>query len=198
MPGSDEEYVRFAVLLDLPPDFPLGQTWLDGSPITEEEAATIQALWIYRRQQLGRQRRAARRRPAQRQALRLLRRYLSPAQLAGLRRNGEFLVTLKSGTAYRIDARRGRTEEVTRHGRRFYVRRRFCLHEHVSQTGDTTFVLPMPPADLALTHLLWLLADEQEFLNAANATDVRDMLWNGQWQRRLRAARLERENLEIA
>ena len=76
---------------------------------------------------------------------------------------------------------------MTRHGRRWFVRRHFCLHE------QSLLVLPMPPADLALTHLLWLLADEQEFLRLANATDRRDMLWNGQWRRRLRAAQLERQ-----
>ncbi len=191
MPGTNEEYVALACDAALPRDFHLGRRWADGTAITLQEAADVRDLWVYRRQQLGREFVRQRRRGSQHKAMRLLRRYLSPGQLASLRRNGEFLLELPSGTAYRLDARRGRTEEVTRHGRRWFVRRRFCLHEH------SLLVLPMPPADLVLTHMLLLLADEREFLETANATDARDELWNGPYARRLREARLARTNAAV-
>lgn len=187
MPGTNEEYVRFATQEDLSCDFAAGRTWLDGSEITTEEAADIRALWVYRQEQIERRSRKKTRRNAQRKALKLLRQYLSTSQSDNLRRKGKFYITTPSGNAYRLDARRGRTEQVGRHGQRYFVRRRFCLHEH------SLLTLPMPPADLALTHFLLLLADEDEFLALAKATEANDMLWNGQWLRRLREARLQRE-----
>lgn len=186
MPGTNAEYFQFACDESLSSDFATGRTWVDGSEITAEEAADIRALWVYRQEQIERQVSKKKRRKAQSKALRVLRRYLSTGQLAGLRRKGEFYLTLPSGNTYRLDARRGRTEDVARHGKRYFVRRRFCLHEH------SLLVLPMPPADLALTHFLLLLADEQEFLSLANATNANDMLWHGPWLRRLREARLQR------
>lgn len=187
MAGTDWEYLSYACGEPLPPDFPAGLRWLDGMPITTREADDIRALIAYRGNQLQRRWWKARRRNAQRRALCLLRRYLSPSQAESLRRRGEFLATMPSGATYRLDASRGRTERVVRHGRRWFVRVRFCLHETDDTPDDA-----MPPADMSLAHLLLLHADEGEFLRLANATPASDMLWNGDWLRRLRAARLER------
>ncbi len=187
MPGTNEEYIRFATDPDLSADFGGGRTWADGSRITADEAQQIRDLWIYHRELQDRKARKRNSCRAQGKAVQLLHRHLSPEQADRLRRKGEFYATLKSGNTYRIDARRGRTEEVTRHGKRWFVKRRFCLHE------QSLLRLHMPPADLALTHLLWLLADEQEFLKMANATDARDMFWNGDWMRQLRASRIARQ-----
>jgi len=187
MPGSDEEYLRHARNPDLWADFPRGYTWADGSRITAAEAAQVCDLWAYHRELQQRRARQRESYGAQRKAMRLLARHLSPEQKDRLRRKGEFYVTPASGNTYRIDARLGRTEEVTRHGKRWFVRRRFCLHE------PGLLRLAMPPADLALTHLLLLLADEREFLTTANASDARRSFWNGDWLRQLRAARIARE-----
>lgn len=118
---------------------------------------------------------------AQKRAMGLLKEYLTPQQRAQVR-NG-FILILPSGGTYRLCPRCGITEQVTRHGKRWFVKTRFCLHE------QSLIHEPMPPADLVLTHFLMLHADEDEFLRLANHSDARDMLWNGDYVRRLHAAR---------
>jgi hypothetical protein len=176
----------------LPYDFPAGIQWADGTEITDAEALDIRLLRNYAVDLVERRERRMKRHRHQTKALRLLRRYLSPDQIAQLSRAGYFLTTTPGGATYRLYPRFGLAEQVTRHGKRWYVLVRFCIHEpdlDRSLLDDKT----MPPADLTLTHLLLLQSDEQEFRRIANATMTGDMLWNGNWLRRLRQARMERE-----
>ncbi len=186
MPGEPREYLRYATAPD-PPEIDAVR-WEDGTPATPEEFRDIVLLRAYAFRQIERRRRRAS--GPQRRALRLLRSLLSGEQLRQLRSNREFLATAASGNTYRIDPRRGITEQVTRHGRRWFVLRRFCLHD--SEEGK------MPAADLAIAHLLLLLSDEAEFLRLANATYMRDQLWNADYRRRLREARALREEARDA
>ena len=187
MPGSSLEYVCLATH-DLAPDFPACYRWLDGTVITDAQAADVRALRAHYVRQVAQRIRAGQGREPQRKALRLLRTYLSPSQQAQLDRDGAFLATTASGATYRLDARRGRTERVTRHGKRWFVLVRFCLHDDRAQPDAV-----MPPADMALAHLLLLHSGEDEFLGVANATVARDQLWNPAYLRNLRQARLERQ-----
>ena len=185
MPGTTQEYVALAIYPELPGDWADDFHWSDGSEMTRQEFLDVIRLRTYHRQ-LNK----PKQREAQRKAMALLRKYLSPAHKIELRRNGVFHYTTNSGATYRVDPRRGRTERVTRHGSRWFVAVRFCLHDDRDVPSDA-----MPPADLALTHLLLLLSDESEFLRIANATYARDQLWNREWLRRLREARISRETI---
>lgn len=126
-----------------------------------------------------------RRAPARRRAMRLLRSFLTPEQRARLRRSRDFLAVGSAGGVYRLAPYRGNTERVTRHGRKWFVFESFCLHDE--RDGDA-----MPHPDLVLAHLLLLTADEPAFLALANARNHRDALWNGDYLRRMRAARQTR------
>lgn len=185
MPGTNEEFVEL-VIRGLPVDFPEGIRWADGTAITSDEALDVRSLADYRRDQIAGRRKADGQRKAQRKALRLLRSFLDDQQRAMLQRSGHFIAVSPNGSTYRVDASRGRTERVSRHGKRWFVTHRFCVHD--DQESDDA----MPPADLALTHLLMIQADEESFLGTANATDAGDMLWNGNWLCRLREARAQR------
>jgi hypothetical protein len=61
------------------------------------------------------------------------------------------------------------------------ARRSFCIHP---ESGHG-----LPGADIALTQMLWLAADEEAFLAEANATERHQDLWNGDYLRRLRQHR---------
>lgn len=119
-----------------------------------------------------------------RKAYRLLRRFLTPEQDAQLRRKREIPVTTASGRTYRLLPNTGAVHEVERHGSRYFVVRSFCLHP-----DDT---VPLPPADVTLSQLLLLVADEEEFRRLANITERQSDLWNGEWLRTLRRVRLAR------
>src|SRR4051812_42324851 len=101
MPGTNEEYIQLAIDENLTRGFHVGRTWLDGTAITDLEAADVEALWYHRQRQLRRKRRRMKQRVPQAKALSLLRRYLTPAQLTGLRHRGEFYLSLPSGNTYR-------------------------------------------------------------------------------------------------
>jgi len=160
--------------------------WADGTELTRQEFLDVIALRNY----YHRSKSKGEYRLSQRRALNLLKGYLTADQRAQLRRDGEFRCRTVNGAVYRIDARRGKTERVTHHGSRWFAATRFCLHDDQDVPRKA-----MPPADLALTHLLLLMSDEEEFLRLANATEARDQLWNGAYLRRLRQARRERENI---
>ncbi len=172
MPGTTDEILALVTLEDTPPAF----LWADGTAPTAAELADVAALRGYRRTLLWR-----RRSGPQRVAMRLLRSLLSADQRASLRRSKSFLVIASSGRAYRLWPALGSTELVTRHGTRWYVLLRYCLHDDRSDPG-----LAMPPADLSVAHLLLLLADEDGFRAEANARHARDQLWNPDYLRRVR------------
>lgn len=186
MPGTPREFVAlvdaflttdrpWAVILD-------EWRWEDGTPVSMAEWDDLRALVAYT---LRMRRRRAHREP-QRKAMRLLRRLLSPAQRAQLRRLRYFYATAASGATYRLDPRRGHAERVERHGPRgrWYVKRAYCLHD--DQDADA-----MPPADVTAAHLLLLMADEAAFLAEANESRRDDQLWNGEYLRRMRRRHLE-------
>lgn len=101
--------------------------------------------------------RAAAREKAQQRALRLLRSMLSPAQRKSLEAHGTVLVRGSAGGLYRVRPRGGQTERLDD----ARVVASYCLHDY---TEDER----MPPADLALAHMLLLAADEPAFLEQAN------------------------------
>lgn len=175
MPGTDREYLAFAVSeIDL-----YAFQWSDGSEITVPESRDLLALRSYHRYTQRK-----RIRGPQRRALALLRGFLSTSQRSQLNTRHSFLVTANSGRTYRLDPRHGYAEEVSLHKTRWFAVRSFCLHDDRSDTSQA-----MPLADLTLAHLLLLLADEAEFLRTANARSTRDMLWNRDYLRRLRQRR---------
>ena len=124
----------------------------------------------------------------QRKAMSLLRSFLTETQRRNLRSSKCFLAQGSNGGIYRLTPRMGTTQRVEKHRNRWYVTFSFCLHDDAAAAADGKRV---PPADLSLQHLLLLSADEDAFLTKANIT-ARDLMWNGDWHRRLRAARQER------
>jgi len=130
--------------------------------------------------------RERRARSARRRAVQLLRSYLSDDQRHQLRARHGFRAVGSAGGVYRLDPTRGRVERVERHGSRWFAIRSYCLHDYAEDAPDQQRI---PVADLTLQHLLLLSADEPAFLAAANATNRLDMLWNGDWQRRVAARR---------
>lgn len=149
--------------------------WADGTYVTEPESRDILALYDY----AVRRMRKSIPDPAQRKARRLLRSLLTPGQRATLSRLGYFYVTAPSGTAYRLDPRRGRAERVDRHKGRYFAKRSYCLHD-AQDAGK------MPPADVTIAHMLLLMADESAFLATANETRTDDQLWNREYLARMR------------
>lgn len=180
MPGTPEELVTLAATW---PDEslipPLYHRWADGTDISDAEGLDVLALRIYVR----RRRDLAARKPAQRKARRLLRSLLAPRQRSELRRLSYFYVTTPGGTTYRLDPRRGYAERVERHGRKWFVKRAYCLHDEPDEGK-------LPPADVTIAHLLLILADEPTFLATANESRRDDQLWNGAYLRRMRRRHL--------
>ncbi len=125
------------------------------------------------------QRQVKRNSAAQRRAMTLFRSFLDPRQHATLRHRGFVCVVTASGTAYRVNPYRGITHRAERHGARVYGVTAYCYHDASHE---------LPRADVALAHMLLLLADEDAFLRAANATPRRSQ-WDGAWRRKLNASR---------
>jgi len=123
------------------------------------------------------------RRRGQRRAMRLLRTFLSAEQRRTVASGGRFLVVGSLGGVYRLHPHHGAVERVERHGRHWFATVSYCLHDDGRE---------MPPADLALAHMLWLLSDEAQFLAVANARPMMSELWNGEYLRRIREARARR------
>lgn len=118
-----------------------------------------------------------RRGPSQRRAHALLRSLISPAQNARLTRSRYFYVVGSAGGLYRLQPNRGMVWGCKRHGKNIYGHTSYCFHD-----PDNV----MPPADLTIGHMMWIMSDEAAFLEAANARDVfSTTLWNGEWLSRL-------------
>jgi hypothetical protein len=154
-------------------------TWADGTVMTRAEWREILALTAY----VGQCRRKP---PGQRKAMRLLRSLLNPEKQRSLKRNRCFYVTSKSGATFRFWPKTGWSERVERHGSRYYVVSRFCLH-------DPEGLDKIPPADVIIAHLLLISVDEGRFIEMANEHEISRQLWNGEYLRRVREARIERE-----
>lgn len=116
----------------------------------------------------------------QRRALKLLRSWLTSEQRAEWRSSRQVTVIGSAGGRYRLYPQTGTTLRVERHGKRWWGVASFCLHpDHW-----------IPPADIALAHLLNLRTDEPAFL--ARANEHKTHLWDGAYLRRLYAARRAR------
>ena len=183
MPGTPQEYVTLARQIAdgiLAPDYIRPRQWADGSDVTAVDQLEIFALAMHeirlRQQQ---------RPPAQRRAMRLLRSLLSAEQLQQLRRRKVIRLFGSAGGHYELSPCTGMVRALERHGMHFYSVRSFCLHE---PDGDPI----LPPADRSVAHLLMLLTDEPAFVATANVTERRPDCWNGEWRRRLNAARRQR------
>lgn len=149
--------------------------------VASEDAEVLALLVEYARR---RQHRNNRDPLAQKRAMTLFRSFLNAEQQSQLRRRGFIYTQVPSGNVYRICPRVALTMRAERHGKRIYGVTSYCYHDAGHE---------LPPADLALAHLLLLLADEDEFLRAANATDRR-MQWDGAWRRKLNQARRARSH----
>lgn len=134
--------------------------------------------------------RRMRRSGPQKRAMGLLRSFLSPEQQRQLSCAKSFFVRGSAGGLYRLIPRTGNVELVEKHGKRWYVRDSYCLHDDEKAAADGR---RLPPADLSLQHMLWLVAGEETFLATANASSRRDIFWNGDWARELREAARERD-----
>lgn len=186
MPGTPHELAALAQRLAddaIMPDDAAAYRWADGTTCDCEEWHDLMGLVGY----IVRQRRVKRCGRHQRRAFRLLRSLLSPEQRRTLRTRKDFLVTGSLGGSYRLSPRHGWTERVKRHGSRWFVQASYCFHDDRTNADEA-----MPNADLAIAHMLLLVADEGEFLARANATARGGQLWNGDYVRRMRQARLER------
>jgi hypothetical protein len=113
----------------------------------------------------------------------LLRSFLSEKQRREFSQNRQIVVIGSLGGRYRLYPHTGACKGLERHGKRWFAVRRFCLHDPEGL---------LPPADVSLAQMLLLLQDEAAFLAKANVTEQRSTLWNGDWLRRLNAARCER------
>lgn len=156
--------------------------WVDWDAMTTR---TRNVIWVLSRYEIRRLReisRERRRGSPQKKAMRLLRTLLTPNQLWWLRNRRYFLVGgHKTNHTYRLRPQYGTVSRVTKHKTRWFVHTQYCLHD-----PD----VKLPPADVSISHLLLLRADEDRFLSTANATDARSMFWNGDWLRRVRRTRL--------
>ena len=175
MPGTPHELAQLADGEGYPDDF----RWLDGTELTPDEWREVLALRAYLAQMRHRK---GRDRKGQRRAMRLLRSLLTPEQRRRLRTSKNVLVHTTGGT-YRLWPGQGLAEAMERHGKNWYCRTQFCLHDEPDENA-------MPPADVAIAHLLLLMTDEGEFLRLANATRNRSDLWNGDYLRRMRNRRV--------
>jgi hypothetical protein len=191
MPGTPEEHNRIVQMLcarEIAADFVAEVRWADGDSINAEEMRDIFILAVYEIR-----RRNCYDRRAQRKALRLIRRFLTPVQKRQMRDCKYFHLTVASGAVYRLYPYRGRTGRVELHKTRFFETQSFCLHDFPEANEDTPRRAdrPMPPADVTLAHLLLLSCDEDEFLRTANMTPIRLSMWDGEYLRRMRQRRTE-------
>ncbi len=180
MPATAAELTRWVEMTlddEVMPDSVL--MWADGTRPIEAEWNLISELWHCRMYQ----RICSQRRPARRKANRLLRQFLTPQQRQQLRSRHCFDVLAPSGTRYRFWPRFQRVAELELHGGRYYERASFCLHPDNATE--------LPSADVTLSQLLLISADEAEFLEKANRTEL--SLWDGDWRRRLNRARAIRQ-----
>lgn len=181
-PAELNQIVNGLVTHEIRPDDVETIIWSDGSAITDREIRDVVALFVY-----ALQLRQSKHLKGQRKAMRLLRSLLSAEQRRQLRRSRYFYATTASGVVFRFIPRRGLTERVILHGKRFYAASHFCLHD--PEDDDQ-----MPPADLTVAHLLLITTDEPRFLEMANEHAVLSHLWNGDYLRRVRRRRAERES----
>lgn len=159
--------------------------------LTASQGRTFGDMLYLRNEYRVHQERRRRQRRPQRRALQLLRSLLTDAQAEQLRRVRHVTVEAASGRRYRILPNTGVTQLVERHGRLDYAIARYCLHDPNSE---------LPPADVAVAHLLWIQADEANFRETANETPTSTVVnhgrpnagWDGTWRRRLNEARRER------
>lgn len=184
MPGAVEEMIALidGLLSDrISPSQLEDLRWADATPPTPDELRGALNMYAY---EVRRRRRV---RPiAQRKGMKLLRSLLSDEQRKSLRAGRYFYVSTKSGATFRFLPRSGFTERVARHGKRWFTKSHFCLHD---PEGDDQ----MPPADIVIAHLLLILTDEKRFLAMANEHLSESRLWNGEYVRRFREARRERQ-----
>ena len=182
MLGTDQELIALVegILTDRISPMQLDDLrWADSTAITERESLDVLTMYAYALRQRRRNRPIA-----QRKAMRLLRTLLSPEQRRTLRSGRYFYVTTWSGVTFRFLPRCGFTERVERHGKRWYSRSHFCLHDDNEE---------LPPADIVMAHLLLIISNEGKFLAMANEHETRRQLWNGEYIRGMRRARIERE-----
>jgi len=100
-----------------------------------------------------------------RRSFRLLRSFLSPEQRRQLRNSRSFRIDTPGGRHFRVWLiQHAHIEEVGQHGQRWLAHWSFCIHPPLQDDGLT----PVPPADVALSALLMLMADEEWFLKEAN------------------------------
>lgn len=154
-------------------DGTLAYDMADWSDWSEQERRDCLALAIY-----GVEQRIWRTCRARRKSVQLFRSWLTADERACLRQRRCVEVVGSAGGRYRIYPAGGGTTRIERHGTRWYGVARYCFHD---PDGE------LPPADIALAHLLILKTDEPRFLATANAT--RTDLWDGAWLRRLNARR---------
>ncbi|HXJ56432.1 MAG TPA: hypothetical protein VNU68_07180 [Verrucomicrobiae bacterium] len=182
MPGTDEELIALVNGL-VSCRIGCGEIedirWADGTPISRAEWRSAMLMVEY----IGR---CQRKPPGQRAAMRLLRSLLSPEQRRTLRVSKCFYATSPGGATFRFIPRVGQTARVERHGSRYFRVSTFCLHD---EEGTDK----MPPADIALAHMLLIKADEERFFAMANEHKDSPQMWNGEYLRGLRRAREERE-----
>ncbi len=147
--------------------------------MSEDQQKNLLALARYESRRMAWQ--ASRKSGAQKRARGLLRSLLSKEQRRQLRSSHGFQVVGSLGGRYRLHPETGSAERLERHGKRWFGVVRYCLHDPGRE---------LPPADVSVSHLLLLRADEGEFLRVANATV--DNPWDGEWRRRLNAERRRR------
>ncbi len=180
MPDDEEEFLWFIDQLVegvIMPDTVEDYVWSNGQSITDQARQEI--LTITRHMA---SRATWRTTPAKRKAMKLLRRHLTSEQKRQLRNTGEFYAYAPSGRVYRL--RPVGIEAgiwfVQRHGKNFYAKVSFCLHDQPRK---------LPPPDVTLAHLLLISCDEEWFIEEANPTPIKSHMWDGEWRRQLNAAR---------
>jgi hypothetical protein len=185
MPGTTDEFIALVdglITARIAPDQLDDLRWADETPPTHDELRGLLGMYAYE------VRRRRRYKPvAQRKAMKLLRSLLSAEQKRSLRAGRYFYVTTKSGATFRFLPRSGFTERVERHGKHWFMKSHFCLHD--AESSDQ-----MPPADIVVAHLLLINADEGKFLAMANEHASQSQLWDGEYMRRMRRHRMERQN----
>lgn len=150
-------------------------------------------------------------RACDRRARALFRSWLTADQRRELRIFGRVRIVGSAGGRYDISPTWGRsTSELERHGKNWYRVAWFCYHDVVLSKGDEralieggfrsddidavrrsnkVFEVPLPQADVALAHMLFLLTDESWFRSVANRHPIAVQSWDGAYRRRLNAAR---------
>jgi hypothetical protein len=176
MPATSEELIRIVhVFCDqtIMPDDITDIVWLDGDKVSHAELREILVLSRYEMYY-----RSTRKQPAQRKAVKLLRSLLSAEQRKSIRNNGYFHIQVRSGNYYRIHPNMYPTKRVEKHGKRMFALGSYCLHPDLD--------LHIPHGDVAVSHMLMLKTDEEEFLKLANYRLYDRQLWNRDYLRSLR------------